>query len=235
MTLSSRCEMFGREALVVGLEDRAGRGRRDGDAGELERRATGDGEIQRGFLGQLQIHIVLLGLGAAVARYLDVERTADAQTLRRVAAFRIGDDRARRVRRHVHDLDPGACDGLPVRIDDATAQRGRRVLRKRARHHAQRTDDPRQQSHTQLACSCPNLFDGFLAIKNAPRARSRIARDVRFRRSIEPRKTRRSPLGPRATPARFNLSLTASGDEFVTPDAGNGFQDTTIIHAARAV
>ena len=80
-----------RKTLVVGLERRARCDRGDGDAGELGRVAAGDGEVQRRFFGELQVHVVLLGIGAVVARCLDVERSADAQTLRGVAAFGVGD------------------------------------------------------------------------------------------------------------------------------------------------
>jgi hypothetical protein len=116
------------QALVVGLKRRTRRDAGHGDALERLRAGARDGEVQRRLFGELEVDVVLVGGFAVVARGLDLERTADAQALRGIAAVRIGENRARRARGDVDDFDGGARDRLAGGVDDAAAQGRRRVL-----------------------------------------------------------------------------------------------------------
>ncbi len=102
MTLSSRCEMFDERPLLSAWNVAPGATASDDDAFELGRRVARDREVQRGLFSELEKHVVLLDLDVVLARRLHIVRTADAQTLREVAAP------AHR-RRTVRDVFDGTC------------------------------------------------------------------------------------------------------------------------------
>ena len=136
----------GRQALVVrreGLRQRTGR---NGHAFQVLRFHRAHGQVHRRALRELQVDLVLLALGQASLGCRHVERTADAQTLRRVTAIRVGGGDLGGARRLVHDLHGGARDRLAVRVEHAATDRGGGVLRDgRHRRRQQRSNGKRQE------------------------------------------------------------------------------------------
>ncbi len=162
-----------RQALVVRIEHgHLRRIRRHRDALELRGSLSGFGEVDRRGFAEVEENVVGIDFFDARALSFDVVRTADAQTLRLIAAARIGSGVRRRAGGHVHDLDLGACHGRALRVDHAAGQGRGRVLcvcgnRQGRRNHARKQFDSQRILHShspssaalfcQPKCSAPRL------------------------------------------------------------------------------
>ena len=116
----------GRQPLVVrGKGLRQGRGAH-GDRAEVARLllAGAHAQVDRRGLAQLQEHVVLLHGGHAALGRGDLERTAHAQPLRRIAAIGVGGHFLGSAGRLVHDRHRGARHGLAIGVQHTTADAG---------------------------------------------------------------------------------------------------------------
>ena len=125
--LRRRLQLFlgkiGRQALVVrreGLHQRAGGHGHTGKVLNVLGLLGAHGEVDRAFLAQLQVHLILLALGQAGFGCGHIERAAHAHALRRIASIGASGGDLRGAGRLMHDLHGGAGHRLAGVVEHAS-------------------------------------------------------------------------------------------------------------------